>query len=75
MNKQELESRLQELQDNGFGACKDLARELEYCIIEQVLYDIGDEDIFRGNTYSIANGLIEHIFEEHLVDYIERDDE
>lgn len=75
MNKEDLNNRLKELKENGYGVSKDLARELEYDLIEELLEDMKDGQIFNGDLENISNGLIEHIFEDHfrnnLNDYLE----
>lgn len=72
-SKEELKERLAELDKKGYGK-NDLARELEYAIIEEIINNMEDDDICKQDIENVSNGLIEYIFEVHidrnLEDYI-----
>lgn len=72
-SKEELKERLAELDKKGYGK-NDLARELEYAIIEEIISNMEDDDICKQDIENVSNGLIEYIFEVHidrnLEDYI-----
>lgn len=68
--KQELKERLKELESFGYGK-NDLARELEYNIIEYIIDEMGDNDICSQDIENVSNGLVEYIFENHIGDNIE----
>lgn len=72
-SKEELKERLAELDKKGYGK-NDLARELEYAIIEEIISNMEDNDICKQDIENVSNGLIEYIFEVHidrnLEDYI-----
>jgi len=72
-SKEELKERLEELDKKGYGK-NDLARELEYAIIEEIISNMEDDDICKQDIENVSNGLLEYIFEVHidrnLEDYI-----
>jgi len=72
-SKEELKERLAELDKKGYGK-NDLARELEYAIIEEIISNMEDDDICKQDIENVSNGLLEYIFEVHidrnLEDYI-----
>lgn len=76
-SKEELKERLAELDKKGYGK-NDLARELEYAIIENIVENMNDNDMCKQDIENISNGLIEYIFEihigENLEDYIVGDE-
>jgi len=75
MNKEELEKRLEELKEKGYGKTKDLARELEYAIVEYFIDRLEDDEICSKDLEVLANDILENIFEvqleENLEEYID----
>ena len=72
-SKEELKERLAELDKKGYGK-NDLARELEYAIIEEIISNMEDDDICKQDIENVSNCLLEDLREVHidgnLQDYI-----
>lgn len=73
-NKEELNLRLKELNEKGYGK-NDLARELEYALIEYIVDNMEEDEICKQDLENVANDIVDYIFDiqigENLEDYIE----
>lgn len=73
-NKEELNLRLKELNEKGYGE-NDLARELECALIEYIINNMEEDEICKQDLENVANDIVEYIFDiqigENLEDYIE----
>lgn len=73
-NKEELNLRLKELNEKGYGK-NDLARELECALIEYIINNMEEDEICKQDLENVANDIVDYIFDiqirENLEDYIE----